>query len=118
MDELQPGKHVKGRTVGEFGAGNSPLDILTLKKGDNTFLVMSNSNRPVMRVSYKNIETYQGSLTEPVKESYATAGVNFVTLPVVNVLQMDRLDNTQVLVLQRRGNGDLDLWAAPNDRWL
>jgi hypothetical protein len=118
LDELKPGKHVKGRTVAEFGAGNSPIDIITMKKGDDNYLIMSNSNRPVMRVKYKNIETYEGTLTEPVKESYATAGVNFVTLPVVNVLQMDKLDDNQVLVLQRRGNGDLDLWTASGNRWL
>ena len=32
MDELQPGKHVKGRTVGEFGAGNSPIDMITVTR--------------------------------------------------------------------------------------
>jgi hypothetical protein len=118
LDELKPGKHVKGRTVGEFGAGNSPIDMVTLKKDGNTFLFMANSNRPVMRISYKNIEAYEGTLTEPIKESYSTAGVNFVTLPTVNVLQMDKLDETQVLVLQRRVNGDLDLWTARADRWM
>ena len=117
MDELKPGMHVKGRTVGEFGAGNSPLDMVTVKKGDNTYLVMANSNRPIMRVKYKNIESYAGSLTQQVPESFATAGVEFVTLPVVNVLQMDKLDDSQVLVLQRKGNGDLDLWTI-NDRWF
>ena len=109
MDELQAGKHVKGRTVGEFGAGNSPIDMLTVKNGDNSFLVMANSSRPVMRVKYKNIEAYQGSLTQPIKESFSTAGVEFVTLPVVNVLQMDKLDDTKILILQRKTNGDLDL---------
>jgi hypothetical protein len=118
LDELQPGKLVRGRTVGEFGAGNSPIDMITIKQGENSYLIMANSNRPVMRVKYKNIETYEGSLTTPVKESYATEGVAMVTLPVVNVLQMDKLDDTQVLVLQRRGNGDLDLWTARSDRWL
>lgn len=111
LDELQPGKHVKGRTVAEFGAGNTPIDMLTFKKGDNSYLVMANSNRPVMRVKYKSIETFEGSLSQPVKESFGTEGVDFVTLPVVNVLQMDKLDDTQLLVLQRRGNGDLDLWT-------
>jgi hypothetical protein len=118
LDELAPGKHVKGRTVGEFGAGNSPLDMITMKKGEDTYLIMSNSNRPVMRVKYKNIATYEGTLTEQVKESYQTAGVDVVSLPVVNVLQMDKLDDTQVVVLQRRPNGDLDLWTARSDRWL
>lgn len=118
LDELKPGKHVKGRTVAEFGAGNSPVDMVTLKKDGNSYLFMANTNRPVMRISYKNIETYDGTLTEPIKESYGTAGVNFVTLPTVNVLQMDKLDETQVLVLQRRSNGDLDLWTARADRWM
>ena len=118
LDELKPGKHVKGRTVAEFGAGNSPIDMVTLKKDGNSYLFMANSNRPVMRINYKNIESYEGTLTEPIKESYSTAGVNFVTLPTVNVLQMDKLDDTQVLVLQRRANGDLDLWTARGDRWI
>lgn len=116
MDELQAGKHVKGRTVAEFGAGNSPIDMITVKKGDNSFLVMANSSRPVMRVKYKNIESYEGSLTEPVKESFSTAGVDFVTLPVVSVLQMDKMDDSKVLVLQRKSNGDLDL-SVLND-WM
>ena len=109
MDELQPGKHVKGRTVGEFGAGNSPIDMITVSNKDNSYLVMANSSRPVMRVNYKKIATYEGSLTEPIKESFSTAGVDFVTLPVVSVLQMDKLDDTKVLILQRKSNGDLDL---------
>ena len=118
LDELKPGKHVKGRTVAEFGAGNSPIDMVTLKKDGNSYLFMANSNRPVMRISYKNIETYEGTLAEPIKESYGTAGVSFTNLPAVNVLQMDKLDDAQVLVLQRRANGDLDLWTARADRWI
>jgi hypothetical protein len=117
LDELKPGTHVKGRTVGEFGAGNSPLDIITMKKGDESVLLMANSSRPVMRVKYKNLESYEGSLTEPVAESYATAGVNFVTLPMTNVLHLDKLDDSQVLVLQRKSNGDLDMWSS-GDRWF
>ncbi|HSU27334.1 MAG TPA: hypothetical protein VLJ68_03065 [Chitinophagaceae bacterium] len=118
LDELKPGQLVKGRTVGEFGAGNSPIDMVTLKKDGASFLFMANSNRPIMRISYKNIESYEGALTEPIKESYATGGVSFVNLPTVNVIQMDKLDDNQVLVLQRRANGDLDLWTAKGDRWM
>jgi hypothetical protein len=117
LDDLKPGTHVKGRTVGEFGAGNVPLDIITMTKDGESFLVMANSNRPVMRVQYKKLESYEGSLTEPIKESYSTAGVDFVTIPAVNVLQLDKLDENQMIVLQRKVNGDLDLWTA-NDRWF
>jgi hypothetical protein len=119
MDELQAGKHVKGRTVAEFGAGNSPIDMVTLKNKDgNSYLFMANTNRPVMRINYKNIASFEGTLTTPIKESYGTEGVAFITLPTVNVLQMDKLDDTQVLVLQRKASGDLDLWTAKAERWL
>ncbi|MEO5602596.1 MAG: hypothetical protein ABIR06_16860 [Cyclobacteriaceae bacterium] len=118
MDELKAGKHVKGRTVAEFGAGNSPIDLLSFKKGDDSFLIMANSSCPVMRVKYKSIENYEGSLTDPIRESYATAGVDFVSLPVVNVQQMDILDEANILVLQRKVNGDLDLYTTPSERWF
>jgi len=114
IDDLKPGTHVKGRTVGEFGAGNSPLDIITMKKGNDLFLIMANSDRPVMKIKYKDIETYEGSLTEPIKENYSTAGVPYVSFPMVNVLQLDKLDDTQFVFLQRRANGDLDIRTSNN----
>ncbi len=116
LDELKPGTHVKGRTIAEMGAGNSPLDMITMNKGGESFLLMSNSSRPVFKVKYKTIEEFQGSLTSPVEESFGTAGVHFVSLPMVNVLQLDKLDETQMVMLQRKNNGDLDL-LTPGD-WM
>ncbi|TLV02158.1 hypothetical protein [Dyadobacter luticola] len=117
MDELKPGTHVKGRTVAEMGSGNQPIDMVTVKKGGDSFLMMANSARPVFKVKYKNIESYQGSLTTPVEENFATAGVNFVSLPVTNVIQMDKLDDSRMIMLQRRSNGSLDLWTS-SERYL
>jgi hypothetical protein len=116
LSDLKGGKHIKGRTVGEFGAGNSPIDMVTVTKGGNSYLVMANTNRPLMRVKYTSIADYKGSLTEQVKESFSTAGVDFVTLPVVNVLQLDKLGDEKVVVIQRKSNGDLDLVTL--DDWL
>jgi hypothetical protein len=117
MDELKSGMHVKGRTVAEMGSGNSPIDMVTLTKGGESYLMMANSSRPVFKVKYKNIETYQGSLTSHVAESFATAGVDFVSLPVTNVIQMDKLDDSRMILLQRRSNGNLDLWTS-SERYL
>src|SRR5215203_2486781 len=109
MDELQPGKHVKGRTVAEMGAGNSPLDIVTLKRNNDEVLVMTNSRHPVAKVDYKNIASFEGTLTEPVK---GTAGVGFTATAMKDVLQMDKLDDTHVVLMQKKENGDVDLWTA------
>lgn len=117
LDELKPGSHVKGRTVAEMGSGNSPLDIVTLTKGGESFLLMANSSRPVFKVKHKNLEAYQGSLTTPVEENFATAGVDFVSLPLTNVIQLDKLDDSRMILLQRRSNGNLDLWTS-SDRYL
>jgi hypothetical protein len=117
LDELKAGSHVKGRTVAEMGSGNSPLDMVIMKKGNDSFLMMANSSRPVFKVNYKNLAEYQGSLTTPVVENFATAGVDFVSLPLINVVQLDKLDDTHMVLLQRRSNGSLDLWTS-NERYL
>ena len=109
MDELKPGTHVKGRTVAEMVSGNSPLDMVTLKRNNDEVLVMTNSKHPLAKVDYKNIASFEGTLTEPVK---GTAGVGFTATPMKNVLQMDKLDDTQVVLLQKKENGDVDLWTA------
>ncbi|WP_018618451.1 hypothetical protein [Spirosoma luteum] len=117
LDELKGGSHVKGRTVAEMGSGNSPLDMVIMTKGNESFLMMANSSRPVFKVNYKNLADYQGSLTTPVVENFATAGVDFVSLPLTNVVQLDKLDDTHMVLLQRRSNGSLDLWTS-NERYL
>ena len=118
LEDLKPGTHVKGRTVAEMGSGNQPLDMITMTKEGQSFLVMANSNRPVFRVNYKNIETFEGSLTTPVKENFATDGVKFVSMPVTNVLQLDKMDDNRMVMLQRKSNGDLDLWTTDKAEWL
>jgi hypothetical protein len=110
MDELKPGMHVKGRTVAEMGSGNTPIDMITLNQGDKSFLVMANTARPVSKVDYKNIATFEGTLTEPVK---GTAGVTYTSMPDLSkVMQMDKLDDKQLVVIQKKENGAVDLWTA------
>ena len=114
MDELKPGAHVKGRTVAEMGSGNSPIDMLSFTQGNESYLMMANTKHPVAKVGYKNIASFEGTLTNPVQ---GTAGVNFTAMPMKDVMQLDILDGDQVLVLQKKSNGDVDLWTA-NDSSL
>ena len=114
MDQLKPGMHVKGRTVAEMGSGNTPIDMLTLSNGSNSYLVMANTARAVSKVDYKNIAAFEGTLTEPVK---GTAGVNYTSMQdLTKVLQMDKLDGTQLLIIQKRENGDVDLRTADDSK--
>jgi len=117
LDELKPGTHVKGRTVAEMGSGNQPLDMITMNANGKSYLIMANSSRPVFRVNFKNIEAFQGSLTTPVEENFATEGVPFVNMPITNVLQLDKMDENRMVILQRKSNGSLDLWTTDNAPW-
>ncbi len=112
MEDLKAGKHIKGRTIAEMGSGNQPLDILNVEKDGKSYLVMANSNRPVFRVSFLDIENFEGSLTEPVTDNFATDGVDFVSMPLTNVQQLDKIDDGTMIVLQRKSNGSLDLWST------
>ncbi len=109
LDELKAGEHRKGRTVAELGAGNSPLDMAWIEKDGKKYFLMSNSNRPVMRIPYEAIATTQNNMTEPVEEFAVSDGLDYVSVPMVHVLQMDVLDAGQLVYLQRMANGDLVL---------
>lgn len=118
LDELKAGTHVKGRTIAEMGSGNQPLDLVTMRKDGKSYLVMSNSNRPVFRVDFADIENFQGSLTQPVTANFATDGVNFVSMPMTNVLQLDKMNDDVMVILQRKSNGSLDLWTTEKSEHL
>lgn len=109
MDELKPGKHTKGKTVAELGNRNTPLDIVSFKKDGKDYILLANSSRSLMRIDPSQIASYEDYLTEPVEGNSATAGVEFVALPYVHVLQMDKVDDDKIVMLQRTANGELNL---------
>ncbi|HET8861506.1 hypothetical protein [Marivirga sp.] len=115
--DLKPGKHVKGRTVAELGNWNTPLDMIVMEKENESYLLMANSSRAVMKIKISDVANFNGSLTEPVEERSGTAGVEFIALPFVNVQQLEQLDEKRFVMLQRKSDGNLTLWTS-NDRWL
>ena len=116
MDELKNAVHTKGRTVAELGSGNSPLDIISYEKEGKKYFLMSNTNRPVMKIDYKDVATSKESMTEPVEEWAVAKGVDYVSLPMVNILQMDNLGKDKVVYLQRTSSGDMVLQSRSIER--
>nr|WP_294795295.1 hypothetical protein [uncultured Mucilaginibacter sp.] len=109
MDELKAGAHVKGRTIAEMGNMNTPTDMIWLKGTDQNYLVMANSARPAAKVGYNDIKQFKESLTTPIPGSGGTA---FTKLPYEKVLQLDKLDDGRAVVIQKKANGDVDLWTS------
>ncbi len=113
METLKAGKHIKGRTVAELGWGNSPIDIISFQKDGKSYFLMANSNRSVMRLDYEDIATSKENMTEQA----GISGVEYVSLPMVNVVQLSDLDSEKVVYLQRTSSGDLVLRTRPT-RWI
>lgn len=117
LSELTPGTHTKGRTVAELGNSNTPLDIIEMEKDGTRYILMANTNRALMKIKVSDIESFGDSLTTPVSERSDTAGIDFINLPFVNVQQLDKLNDTEFVFIQREATGKLALKTSTN-RWL
>lgn len=117
LNTVKKGAHLKGKTVAELGNRNTPLDIVSYKKKGKEYILLANSSRALMKLDPEKIAAYKAYLTEPVTESSATAGVEFIALPYVQVQQMAKMSDSQIVLLQRMANGDLNL-HSPDVRRL
>jgi hypothetical protein len=105
--DIQDKKHVRGRTVGEFGSGNYPLDMVLVRNDGRDKIVIANSNLPLLVVDTRDIESFPAAIDSHV-ETY-TAGVRFISRSGTGIQQMDALGDTHVLFLRRLAGGQLDL---------
>lgn len=106
-ENLADGAHVKGRTLGEFGSGNYPLDMVLYQREGEDRLMIANSNLPLMIVDPADIESFDGAITEEV-EGY-TGGVPYEIRSGAGIQQLDVLDDGHLVALQRLPGGTLDL---------
>ena len=112
LDAIRDDGRVQGTTVAELGNRNRPLDMFTYEKDGKSFLLLSNSARGVMKVGTDQIEDHPG-ITERVERG-GTAGQTYETISALqNVVQMDRLNDTQAVVLTQADGGSMHLAAVP-----
>jgi hypothetical protein len=110
VSELKPGNKVKGTTIAEFGYGNRPLDMVAYRKDGHEYLLMSNSNRGVMKVSADHLDTYK-PITAPVTAEIA--GVPYKTIAELQGVQhLEKFDEGSALILASAGKS-MDLRTVP-----
>src|SRR5262249_35553267 len=111
--DLKPGAKVRGKTVAELGNGNRPLDMIVYEKDGKTYLLLTNSNRGVMKIPTENLDKAE-AITEPVRGG-GPAGHKYETIAnLKGIEQMARLDKDHALVLRRdAGNLNLESIALP-----
>jgi hypothetical protein len=113
VDDLKDQKHVKGKTIGEFGSGNYPLDIVAFRyKGQDHILVV-NSTRGLLMIKVDDLQKPLPAITTPVED---TAGVPFRMLRNRGVLRADNFGEKSLLFLSRNVmSGEVALSSMPLD---
>src|SRR5688572_982353 len=108
---LKPGEKVRGTTIAEFGAGNRVLDMIVYKKGGAEFLLAANNSRGVMKIP-TNTFANAAPITTPVETE--TGGVPFEKVASMQgVLQLDKLDDNNSIVIARASTGAVNLQVLP-----
>lgn len=114
-DKLGSQSHVKGRTVAEFGAGNIPLDMVLYQSNGKDYVLMSNSQLPLLIFDPEDVESYEGEITTEV-EGYL-AGVKYTPRSGSGVQELADLNDEYILATQRMPSGKLSL-VSLSKSWL
>jgi len=111
VSSLKSGAKVMGTTIAEFGAGNTPLDMIAYTQGGKSFILMSNTKRGVMKFSAEGLDKF-APITNRVPDK---AGVPYETVAsLTGVLQLDQFDSQRAVVLTGTGSKlDLRTVALP-----
>ncbi len=111
--DLKDGTKTKGKTIAELGNMNQPLDMIVYKKGNQDFLLMSNSARGVMKLKLSKGDI---DSTQAIESRIATtAGLPYETLKdLKDVVQLDKLNaNQAVLLVNNAGRLDVKTIDLP-----
>lgn len=110
LKDLEPGAKVKGKTIAELGNRNRPLDMIVYEKGGKNYLLLANSSRGIMKIATDKIEE-----ADKIEEKVdGTKGVGFETVKDwTDIVQLDRLDDKQAVVLRASQNGPATLESLP-----
>lgn len=108
IKSLKSDKPVRGTTVAELGNRNRPYDMIVYEKDGETWLLMANSARGVMKISTKDIGRADG-ITAPVRGG-GLAGQKYDTIEdLKGVVQLDKLNDDSAIILVQAEGGAQNL---------
>ncbi len=109
VSALKPNADVRGVTIGEFGNGSRPLDMIVYTKGGQDFILMSTNMRGVLKAPTSGFGDVAPILT-PVQVEDRVGVVSETIATLKGTEQLDKLDEHRAVVLAR-GASALDLRA-------
>ena len=104
LSDLKSRTHLKGNTVAELGAGNTPLDMVSYLRDGEEYLLVSSAVRPLMKIVCRDIDRQ-----EPLTQPREPTGVPRQTLPQQGVSLMANLNGSYVVMMQQDDAGNIDL---------
>ena len=107
--ELAQGNKVMGKTIAELGSGNTPIDMVLYSKGNQNFILMSNTDLGLIKVSADNLDRFE-HISARIEDK---AGVPYQTLTQTGVQHLTRLDDNTALMLVASADGTQSLKALP-----
>lgn len=104
------GEKILGKTVAELGNRNNPLDMIVYKKGEQDYLLLSNSARGVMKLKLSKSEIDAAEAIQSRVSGGGTAGLPYETLTQFeNVVQLDKLGEEHAVMLVANSTDSVDL---------
>lgn len=116
VKELENDKHLKVKTLAEFGFSNMPIDIIRYRRDDKDYILMSNSSKALIKIDPTEIPDAE-NISRKLEKGEYTVGLPHDVLSRVGITHIDNYNADNVLVLQRMPNGLLNLRTYAN-AWL
>ncbi|MEL6652630.1 MAG: hypothetical protein AAFQ87_17650 [Bacteroidota bacterium] len=116
VSAIENGKHIKVKTLAEFGFGNMPIDIITYTKAGKEYILMSNTSKSLIKIDPNDIPKAENITRKLEKGEYAI-GLPHDAVSKVGISHLDNYNDKHVMVLQRMPNGFLNLQTV-NVGWL
>lgn len=104
LKDTQSGAQVRGRTVAELGAGNTPIDLVAYQRDGEEYLLVSNQRHPLIRIACRDIDRQEG-----LTQANEPRGVPREALPHQRVTRMANLNGSYVLMMQEDDAADVHL---------
>jgi len=107
LDELKDGAHIRGKTIGELGYGNTPAGMISYSKveKDKTgdFLVLINFERGASVIPVSQVEAASaGPGINKLVPFGQIAGLDVTVAPLAGALRLDNLDEKSFIVVRRQ----------------
>jgi hypothetical protein len=108
VKEIQPGSQVRGTTIAELGNRNRPLDMIVYQKDGKDYLLLSNSDRGVMKIPTEGIADSK-AIEKPVRGGNSEGLAYESIANLKGVVQLDRLDKDHAVLLVQDQGGKVNL---------